>query len=614
MTEEGRTGALRTEFPRYNGRVSDSASGFLGVERSALGRRWYARLDDDRLALGLAQRLGVPEIVARVLAARGVDADAAPAFFEPRLREQLPDPMHLKDMDRAAARLARAVQAGEQIAIFGDYDVDGATSSAVLFRYLTAAGGRVRIYIPDRQREGYGPNAPALLRLKAEGAGVVVTVDCGVTAHVPLAAAADAGLDVVVIDHHVAEPRLPIAVGVVNPNRLDEDTPHRQLAAVGVSFLLAVAVNRVLRDAGWFQARPQPSLLELLDLVALGTVCDVVPLTGLNRVFVTQGLKVLAQRRNTGLMALADVARIDQRCDVYHLGFILGPRVNAGGRVGEADLGARLLTTDDPVEARALAERLDLHNRERQAIEAEVLAAAIAQVEASGGSGDLVFAAGQGWHPGVIGIVAGRLRERYERPTFVAAIADGIAKGSGRSALGVDLGAAIIAARECGLLINGGGHKNAAGFTAAAERLGELRDFLAGRIAAQIVSQKPGLAFDGALSLRAATPDLIQALGKVGPFGVGNPEPRFAFPAVRVAKADIVGEKHVRCFLADQRGGRLTGIAFRAVGSPLGDALLDGAGVALHLGGRLRADDWRGETRVQLQIEDAAAASGAAPA
>ncbi len=593
--------------------MSDSATGFLGVERSALGRRWYARLDDDRLALGLAQRLGVPEIVARVLAARGVDAEAAPAFFEPRLREQLPDPTHLKDMNRAAARLAAAVQTGELIAVFGDYDVDGATSSALLYRFVTAAGGRARVYIPDRQREGYGPNAPALLKLKAEGAAVVVTVDCGVTAHVPLAAAAEAGLDVIVVDHHIAEPRLPLAVAVVNPNRLDETTPHRQLAAVGVAFLLAVAVNRVLRDAGWFAERPEPSLLELLDLVALGTVCDVVPLTGLNRAFVTQGLKVLAQRRNAGLVALADVAHVEQRCDVYHLGFVLGPRVNAGGRVGEADLGARLLTTNDPDEARRLAERLDQHNRDRQAIEAAVLEAAVAQIEAGGGPGSLVFAAGEGWHPGVIGIVAGRLRERYDRPTFVAALADGIAKGSGRSALGVDLGAAIIAARESGLLINGGGHRNAAGFTAAAECLGELKEFLADRVVAQMTAPNSGLAFDGALSLGAATPDLIATLGRLGPFGVGNPEPRFAFPAVRVAKADIVGEKHVRCFLADQRGGRLAGIAFRAVGSPLGAALLDRAGAALHLGGRLRADEWRGELRVQLQIEDAAAAGGTAP-
>jgi len=585
--------------------VNDS-TGFLGVARSATGRRWRIRLDDDRVALGLAQRLGVPEIVARVLAARGVDAEGAPAFLDPKIRDQLPDPAHLKDMEAAASRLAAAVQRGETIAIFGDYDVDGATSSALLHRFITAARGKVRVYIPDRQREGYGPNTPALLRLKQEGAAVVVTVDCGITAHVPLAAAADAGLDVIVVDHHVAEPRLPLAVAVVNPNRLDETTPHKQLAAVGVAFLLAIALNRKLRDSGWYGDRPEPRLIDLLDLVALGTVCDVVPLTGLNRVFVTQGLKVLAQRGNTGLMALADVAHIQQRCDCYHLGFILGPRVNAGGRVGEADLGTRLLTTSDPDEARNLARRLDAYNRERQAIEMSVLEAATAQVEANGGPGAFIFVAGEGWHPGVIGIVAGRLREKYERPTFVISLADGIGKGSGRSALGVDLGSAVIAARECGLLINGGGHPNAAGLTVAAERLPELKEFLTARVVKEMVSAIPSLAFDGALSLAAATPDLIDTLGRVGPFGVGNPEPRFAFPSVRVAKADVVGERHVRCFLVDQRGARVNGIAFRAVGSPLGQLLLDGTGASLHLAGRLRADEWQGQTRVQLHIEDAA--------
>ena len=585
--------------------MSDS-TGFLGVERSATGRRWRIRLDDDRIALGLAQRLGVPEIVARILAARGVDADGAPAFLDPRIRDQLPDPAHLKDMEAAASRLAAAVQRGETIAIFGDYDVDGATSSALLHRFITAAGGKVRVYIPDRQREGYGPNAPALLRLKAEGAAVVVTVDCGITAHVPLAAAADAGLDVIVVDHHVAEPRLPLAVAVVNPNRLDETTPHKQLAAVGVAFLLAIALNRKLRDSGWYGDRPEPRLIDLLDLVALGTVCDVVPLTGLNRVFVTQGLKVLAQRGNTGLMALADVAHIQQRCDCYHLGFILGPRVNAGGRVGEADLGTRLLTTSDPDEARNLAQRLDAYNRERQAIETGVLEAATAQVEANGSVPPFIFVASEGWHPGVIGIVAGRLREKYERPTFVIALSDGIGKGSGRSALGVDLGSAVIAARECGLLINGGGHPNAAGLTVSAGRLAELKEFLTARVVKDMVSAIPSLAFDGALSLAAATPDLITTLGRVGPFGVGNPEPRFAFPSVRVAKADIVGERHVRCFLVDQRGNRVNGIAFRAVGSPLGQLLLDGTGASLHLAGRLRADEWQGQTRVQVHIEDAA--------
>ncbi|MBI3707630.1 MAG: single-stranded-DNA-specific exonuclease RecJ [Proteobacteria bacterium] len=582
---------------------------FLGVDHSLTGRRWLARLQDDRAALGLAQRLNVPEIVARVLAARGIGADDVPNFLDPKLRDQLPDPDHLKDMAQAAARLVRALRDGETIAIFGDYDVDGATAAALLQRFFTGVGGRVRAYIPDRLIEGYGPNAPALLRLKDEGAGVVVTVDCGITAHAPLAAAAAAGLDVIVVDHHVAEPSLPPAHAVINPNRLDETSPHRQLAAVGLAFLLAVSVNRNLRLAGWYASHAEPDLLVLLDLVALGTVCDVVPLTGLNRAFVVQGLRVLAQRRNAGLVALAEIARLRERCGAYHLGFILGPRVNAGGRVGAADLGVRLLTTDDPHEARALAERLDALNRERQAIETAVLEAATAQVGAAV-DGPLVFAAGDGWHPGVIGIVAGRLRERFHVPACVVAMAGDVGKGSGRSALGADLGAAVIAARQAGLLINGGGHPNAAGFTVAADKLAPLREFLRARIADQVASQdvRPTLGVDGALSLAAVTPEFIQTLERVGPYGAGNSEPRFAVPSSLVVKADIVGERHVRCFLGDQRGGRLAAIAFRTVGTPLGAALLDRSGASLHLAGHLRAEEWNGRTRVQLMIEDAAPA------
>ncbi len=583
-----------------------SGGGFQGVERSATGRRWNPRLKDERAAWALSQQLGLPEIVGRVLAARGIDAEHAPAFLDPRLRDELPDPSHLLDMDKGAERVSRAVRDGEKIAVFGDYDVDGATSSALLYRFLKAAGGNVTVYIPDRQKEGYGPNGPALRRLKLEGASVIVTVDCGITAHAPLAEAVECGLDVVVVDHHVAEPKLPPAVAVINPNRLDETSPHRQLAAVGVAFLLAIAVNRHLRQSGWYETHAAPDLMTLLDLVALGTVCDVVPLTGLNRVFVTQGLKVIAARGNAGLVALADVARIDKRCECYHLGFIFGPRVNAGGRVGEANLGQRLLTTEDPEEARQLAERLDVHNRQRQQIEAGVLEAALAQVQAAGDPGPLIFVAGEGWHPGVIGIVAGRLRERYERPAIVIALQDGVGKASGRSALGVDLGAAVIAARQSGLLINGGGHPNAAGFTVAAEKLSELREFLTPRIAAESDGAVPAVTFDGALSLTAATVELVTSIDRVGPFGVGNPEPRFVFPSVHIAKADIVGEKHVRCFIADQRGGRLGGIAFRAVDTPLGRLLSAGGGTNLHLIGRLKADEWQGKTRVQLQIEDAA--------
>ncbi|HKO06796.1 MAG TPA: single-stranded-DNA-specific exonuclease RecJ, partial [Alphaproteobacteria bacterium] len=411
---------------------------FLGVERSFCGRRWTARGLDDRAALALAQRLELPEPVARVLAGRGIGLEEAESFLNPTLRALLPDPFHLRDMERAAARIADAVMAGEPIGVFGDYDVDGATSSALLKRFFAALGVPIRIYIPDRLKEGYGPNAPALLRLKAEGIRLVITVDCGTAAFEPLAVAADAGLAVIVVDHHVGEPKLPSAHAVVNPNRLDETSPHRQLAAVGVAFLLVVAVNRTLREAGWYRLRCEPDLMQWLDLVALGTVCDVVPLTGVNRALVVQGLKIMARRANPGLAALADVARLDERPSAYHLGFLLGPRVNAGGRVGEADLGARLLCTSDPQEARELAGRLDGYNQERQEIEAAVLQEAIAAVDAMA-TGKIVFAAAAGWHPGVIGIVASRLRERFNRPACVVALGGGVGKGSGRSVPGVAL-------------------------------------------------------------------------------------------------------------------------------------------------------------------------------
>src|SRR5215472_13116548 len=448
------------------------AGAFLGGERSVCGRRWRLRAGGAVEGQAIAERLALPEILGRLLAQRGIDRDHAPGFLAPRLRDQLPDPSHLLDMEAAAARLVRAVRDGETIAIFGDYDVDGATSAALLVRFFAAVGGRTRIYVPDRLREGYGPNTAALLRLRSEGVRLVVTVDCGTNAHQPLADAAEAGVEVIVVDHHVAEPLLPRAAAVVNPNRLDEESPHGALAAVGVAFLLVVAVNRALRQAGWYTgSRGEPDLLQWLDLVALGTVCDVVPLAGVNRALVAQGIKVIRRNTNPGLAALAAVAAIGEPLDAYHLGFLLGPRVNAGGRVGEADLGARLLATDDPALAADLAGRLDVYNRERREIEARTLEAAIAVVVGAAQSPVLAFAAGAGWHPGVIGIVAARLKERYERPACVVALADGIGKGSGRSIAGLPLGPAVIAARQAGLLINGGGHAMAAGFTVAAEKI-----------------------------------------------------------------------------------------------------------------------------------------------
>lgn len=583
---------------------------FLGVERSLTGRRWQVRTTDERLALALSQRLGLPEVVGRLLAARGIGLDEAEPFLRPTLREMLPDPAHLLGMEAAVERLVRAVRDGESVCIFGDYDVDGATSAALLRRFLDAVGARVRVYIPDRIKEGYGPNAPALLRLRAEGVGLVITVDCGTAAFDPLAAAAEAGMDVIVVDHHEpAGTALPPAVAVVNPKRLDQDNSHPHLAAVGVAFLLVVALNRALREAGWYATRPAPDLMRWLDLVALGTVCDVVPLVGVNRALVTQGLKVMAGRGNAGLAALADVAGVRERPEAYHVGYILGPRVNAGGRVGEADLGVRLLTTEDAAAAAEMARRLDEYNRERQDIEAAVLLAAIEQVEGREDDGGVVVAAGEGWHPGVIGIVAGRLKERYNRPACVVAFEGDVGKGSGRSLAGFDLGAAVIAAHQDGLLVAGGGHAMAAGFTVEKAKLPAFRAFLDGRLAEHAAGRLvPSLELDGAVDLGGCTVSLVERLRALGPFGAGNAEPRFAVPAARVARADVVGSGHVRCLLNGAGGARLKAMAFRAADSELGHALLNAAGAALHFAGTLRADNWQGREAVQLFIDDAAPA------
>jgi single-stranded-DNA-specific exonuclease len=586
----------------------------LDVERSVCGRRWRVRNSKPGAGEAIAERLGVPEIVGRLLAQRGIDADHAPGFLAPRLRDQLPDPSHLRDMDAAADRLGRAVRSQETIGVFGDYDVDGATSAALLTRFFAAVGARTRIYVPDRLREGYGPNTPALLSLRDEGVRIVVAVDCGTTAHQPLADAAEAGLDVIVVDHHVAEPLLPQAAAIVNPNRLDETSAHGALAAVGVAFLLIIAVNRELRRSGWYGTeRREPDLLQWLDLVALGTVCDVVPLAGLNRALVAQGIKVARRRDNPGLAALAAVASIGEPIDAYHLGFVLGPRVNAGGRVGAADFGARLLATDDPAAAAELAARLDQYNRERREIEARTLAAAIEQVEGSEQSPVLVFAAAENWHPGVIGIVAARLKERYERPACVVALAEGIGRGSGRSVAGLPLGPAVIAARQAGLLINGGGHAMAAGFTVVAEKVGALQSFLAERLGDGIDNERlvPELRIDGSLSIAAAQSEIVDHIERLAPFGAANPEPRFAFPRVRVLHAEAVGSNHLRCMLADPlENARLRAIAFRAAGTALGQFLSETRGSLIHIAGHVRRDGWRGCDAVQLAIDDAAPATG----
>ncbi|PKU23086.1 single-stranded-DNA-specific exonuclease RecJ [Telmatospirillum siberiense] len=585
---------------------------FLGVERSLTGRRWQVSAVDERQALAMCQRLDLPEVVGRVLAARHIDLDQASSFLNPTLRELLPDPFHLLDMRKAADRLAEAVRGGETIGIFGDYDVDGATSSALLSRFFSAVGAGVRVHIPDRMTEGYGPNAPALLAMRAEGVRVVATVDCGITAFEALDKAGEAGLDVIVIDHHEAEASMPRAFAVVNPNRLDEDSPHGHLAAVGVAFLLAVAVHKTLRETGWFEnGRRPPDLMQWLDIVALGTICDVVPLVGVNRALAAQGLKVMSRRTNPGIAALADVAGVGERLDAYHVGYILGPRVNAGGRVGQADLGVRLLTSDDPADATRLAQSLDSYNKDRQEIEAQVLLAAIEQVESSVPEGPLVVAYGEGWHPGVIGIIAGRLKERYNRPACVIAMDGAEGKGSGRSVPGLDLGSAIIAARQAGLLLKGGGHAMAAGFSVARDRLEDLRRFLAERLTAQMSGPiRPVLPLDGALDAGGATLDLVETLRRLGPFGSGNAEPRFAIIGARVVAPRVVGMGHVACQVTGRGGGRLKAIAFRAADSDLGHALLANDGTPLHLAGTLRIDNWQGNTNVQLFIEDAAPLMG----
>ncbi len=584
---------------------------FLGIEHSVTGKWWRQRPGDDRMAVTLSQRFGVPEIVGRVMAARGIGLDDAETFLTPTLRDLMPDPSSLRDMDKAVSRIVDAVVNGEKIALFGDYDVDGATSTALLVRVFRAIGLDVVVHIPDRLTEGYGPNAPALLELKRRGADLVLTVDCGVTAYAPLETAAEAGLDVIVVDHHAAEPELPRALAVVNPNRLDDNSGMGDLCAAGVAFLVSVALCRSLRESGYFKDKGihPPDLRTWLDLVALGTVCDVVPLRGLNRAFVTQGLKIMRHRGNCGISALADVGGVNEVLSAYHLGFVLGPRVNAGGRVGEAGLGTTLLSGDDAEAARKIAVRLDEYNRERKSIEDYVLDQAIRKVEEKDRIGAMVLVGGEDWHPGVIGIVASRLKDRYHVPALVMGQVDGIYKGSARSVRGIDLGAAIIAARQAGLLINGGGHGMAAGFTLDPAHHAEFEDFLEQRFARLIVENniRPTMTVDGALHAMGASVDLIDALEKMGPFGAGNAEPRFVFTECRVIKADVVGADHVRCILTGSNGkGRLKAIAFRCLDNDMGQTLLRHGGRPLHILGHLRRDNWQGREGVQLMIDDVA--------
>ncbi len=591
--------------------TATSSSVCLGVDRSFLGRVWRSTDADDKIVSAISRLTGLPDAIARILAGRGFTSDSADPFLNPTLRSLMPDPSTLIDMEKAVARLVKGIESSEKMVVFGDYDVDGATSSALLMRFFRAIGVEVESYIPDRIKEGYGPNTPALLKLREAGAALAITVDCGITAFDALAAAADAGLDVIVVDHHKAEAHLPAAVAVVNPNRLDDTSGQGHLAAVGVTFLVIVALNRALRESNWYERNgmAEPDLRIWLDLVALGTVCDVVPLHGLNRAYVLQGLSVMARRGNAGLVALAAAVRMDGPPRAFHLGYLLGPRVNAGGRVGEAPLGTRLLAGDDPDEAAALAMRLNDYNAARKDIEAAVLVDAIEQAESlTEANSPMVFVSGADWHPGVIGIVASRLRERYDLPACVIACDGGMAKGSGRSVPGVDLGRAILAARDAGLLFNGGGHAMAAGFTVEEDRLEEFRIFLADHIEGQLAlgGVQAAYTIDATITVEAASLALVHDLSRLEPFGSGNEEPKIVATAARVVQSGIVGSGHIRCILTGESGGRLKAIAFNSADSELGHALLNTQGRPVHLAGSLREDTWQGRSSVQLVVDDGA--------
>jgi single-stranded-DNA-specific exonuclease len=593
---------------------------FLGVEQSVCGRAWRDRLDERATAhaLTIVQRHNLPELLARVLAGRGVEAEQVEAFLDPSIRHLLPDPHVLTGMRDAAVRIADAVTAGECIAIFGDYDVDGATSAALLARFLRHAGLDPLIHIPDRLFEGYGPNVEAVRSLAERGAKLLVAVDCGTTSIEPLALAGTLGVDVVVVDHHLPDDVLPPAVAVVNPNRADDLSGLGHLAAVGLTFVTVVAVNRELRQRGfWTDARPEPDLLGFLHLVALGTVADVVPLKGLNRAFVAKGLIALRRREHVGQTALMDVARLSGPPEPWHLGFLLGPRINAGGRIGRADLGVRLLLEDDPVEAARMAAELDRLNRERQALEQATVAEAEAEAMAALGveeKGAVVVTAAEGWHPGVVGLVAARLKERYQRPAFAIALEPGgIGTGSGRSIPGVDIGRAVRRAVGEGLLIKGGGHTMAAGVTLKKGALAAFRAFLEEALGPAVEASRrdDALLIDGALAAGAANAGLLAMLGQAGPFGSGNPEPVFALPAHTLVYAEEVGHVHVRARLRSGDGAIVNAIAFRAAGQKLGAALMQNRGRAVHVAGCFALDRWNGAERVQLRILDLATLPGA---
>ncbi|WP_438275233.1 single-stranded-DNA-specific exonuclease RecJ [Nitrobacter sp.] len=593
----------------------EAPDAFLGVAHSVTGRLWRDRLDarGAARALAIAQRHQLPEMLARVIAGRDVEIDAVADFLDPTIRRLMPDPFTVTQMEAAAKRLADAAMRGETVAIFGDYDVDGATSAALLTWHLRHCGLTPLIHIPDRIFEGYGPNVDAINALAAKGATLLVTVDCGTTSIEPLAVAGQQGMSVVVIDHHQCGDDLPDVDALVNPNRPDDLSGLGHLAAVGLVLVTLVALNRELRQRGfWTPERPEPDLLNMLHHVALGTVADVAPLTGLNRAFVAKGLIALRRRDHIGHTALMDVARLNGPPEAWHLGFMLGPRINAGGRIGRADLGVRLLLEGDVSEAARIAAELDRLNTERRVIEQAAEAQAEAEALASLGledKGSVIVTASEGWHPGVVGLVASRLKDKFGRPAFVVALEPGgIGTGSGRSIGGVDLGRAVRQAVTDGVLLKGGGHAMAAGVTLRKERLAEFRAYMEKALAADVARSRHvnELFIDGAVSARAVTPEFVAMLNRAGPFGAGNPEPVLALPSHQLIHADEVGQTHLRLRFKSGDGAIVNGIAFRAVGQPLGNALAQMRGQPLHVAGSLAVDRWQGAERVQLRVTDVA--------
>ncbi|MBB6483658.1 single-stranded-DNA-specific exonuclease RecJ [Rhizobium lusitanum] len=588
---------------------------FLGVEHSVSGNRWVSRLDQagQNRALAIAQVHGLPELIARVLAGRGVGIDEAMAFLDPTIRSLMPDPYLLTDCEKAAQRLLRAIKAGETVAIFGDYDVDGAASSALLYRFLTHFGVPASIYIPDRIFEGYGPNPNAINQLIDNGAKLIVTVDCGSTSFEALEAARARDIDVVVIDHHQVGHELPPCQALVNPNREDDLSGQGHLCAAGVVFLVLVAALKQLREAGDSRVR-SIDLLAWLDIVALATVCDVVPLKGLNRAYVVKGLIAARHQGNPGLAALFRKAGLGGPVTPYHFGFLIGPRINAGGRIGDAALGARLLTLDDTGEAETIAGKLDELNRERQAMEAAMLQEAEAEALAEYGNGDgasVIITARENWHPGIVGLIASRLKDKFRRPAFAIAFdAMGKGTGSGRSISGFDMGRMVRAAVDAGLLVKGGGHAMAAGLTVERSNLGKLRGFFTEKAEKQVAGlvANETLKIDGAIGASGATVELIDRLETAGPYGSGHPQPIFALPSHRLRDSRLVGQSHIKITLEAQDGGRVDGIAFRAAETPLGQLLMSSRGAQIHVAGTLGADHWQGSRRVQLRVTDAAKA------